>query len=218
MLFPTLLIVAALHCAGTNSPMCPLIGDVDGDGRADAVWVARRRGCSADLVVQTKARRLHAAIPGEEVCQSDYWRSQFPRVIALRRMNTRRGLEPEVLMWSGASNDGVRFYTFWRDRLRPMRIRPEPLPKDEWNVGGFAAAFSETDCIRPHIIGRAGASYNRHEWRIFGEVYRVTATAFVRTELRTRHARKLPTEMWPHVRGDEFRHCGGVVRAYTPNP
>ena len=219
MLFPTLLIVAALHCAGTNSPMCPLIGDVDGDSRADAVWVARRRDCYADLVVQTKARRLHAAIPGEEVCHSGYWRSQFPRVIALRPMNARRGLEPEVLMWSGASNDGIRFFTVAGSRLQPMRIRPEPFPKNEWNVGGFVAAFSETDCIRPHVVGRAGASYDLHRWRLFGEVFRVTATTFVRLQLRTRRARKLPmNDMWPHVRGDEFRHCGGVVRAYTPDP
>jgi hypothetical protein len=220
VLFPVLLIAAALHCAGTNSPRCPLAGDVDGDGRTDLVLVERRSACSFALVVLTTTRRLHASIP-EPFCRgkpSEFWPSSFPRVIALRPMNAQHGFEPEVLMWSGASNDGIRFFTVAYGRLRPMRIRPETFPKNEWNVGGFAAAFSETDCIRPHVVGRAGASYGLHRWYLFGELFRVTTTAFLRTELRARRAHTLAMKMWPHVRGDEFRHCGGVVRAYTPDP
>ena len=220
VLFATLLVVGALQCAGTNSQTCPLYGDVDGDGHADAVWVAQRSTCAFDLVVRTTARRLRAAIPAPSCTgkQSAFWASKFPRVIALRPMNAHRGLEPEVLMWSGASNDGIRFYTVWRGHLQPMRIHPEPFPKDEWNVGGFAAAFSETDCLRPHVLGRAGAWYDLHRWHLTGEVYRITATAFVRTKFRARRTRKLATDIWPYVRGDEFRHCGGVVRAYSPDP
>jgi hypothetical protein len=191
VLFSTVLIALALHCAGTNSPRCPLFGDVDGDGRVDAVWIAHRQGCSVDLIVQTKTRRLRKAIP-EPYCRSNYWSSQFPRVIALRPISAHHGLEPEVLMWGGASNDGIRFFTVWRGHLRPMSIHPEPFPKNEWNVGGFAEAYSLTDCLRPHVIGRAGGWDDLHHWHVFGEIYRVTSTEFVRIAYRLRKTRRAP--------------------------
>ena len=222
MLFPTLLVAAVLHCAGTNDPRCPLFGDVNGDGRIDRVAVARIGACQFVLVVRTSRRVLRTPVP-EPFCRgkpSEFWRSGFPRVIALRPMNSRRGLEPEVLTWSGASNNGLRFFTFFNRRLRPMRIRPEPFPKDEWNVGGFADSYSFTDCIRRHVVGRAGASYDLHEWNSFGEMYRVTDNAFVRIGARFRRTRAdpLPNQLRPRVRGDQFNHCGGIVRAPSVDP
>jgi hypothetical protein len=214
-----MLIVGALHCVGTNSPACPLLGDVDGDGHADAVWIARRRTCSFDLVVRTRVRRLEAEIP-EPFCAakpSEFWTAGFPRVIALRPMNAHHGLEPEVLLWSGASNDAVRFFTVWRGRLRPMRIRPEPYPKDEWNLGGFVEAYAYTNCVRPHLIRRAGASFDSRRWPTETEEYEATAAAFVRVEHRSWRARRDPTErLSSWVKGDYFRDCGGVVRGPGP--
>src|SRR5207253_8912384 len=124
MFFLTLLVAGALHCAGTNDSRCPLFGDVDGDGHADAVRVERRRTCGFDLIVRTRTLQLSAALP-EPFCHgkpSEFWQSGFPRVLALRPMNRTRGLEPEVLMWSGASNDGIGFFTFLGGQMQPMRI------------------------------------------------------------------------------------------------
>ena len=135
-------------------------------------------------------------------------------MIALRPMDHAPGLEPEVLMWRGASNSGVRFFTARDDRLLPMRIEPEPYPGDEWNVGGFAMAFTLHDCLRPHVVGVAGAWYARRRWSIVGEIYTVVGTRFVRTSSRTRRAGRLddPQRLWPYVYGDGFMHCGGIVR------
>jgi len=191
-----------------------MYGDVDGDGRRDRVSVRRVDACRFALVVKT-ARGVIAA-PLRPPCgkPSEVWPSGFPRVIALRPMDRHRGLEPEVMMWHGASNYGVRFFTARGQRLVPMRIEPEPSTGDEWDVGGFAEAFSLHDCIRPHVVGVAGDWYTRPGWSIFGEVYKVVGTRFVRTATRTRHARRVgePMRPWPYVHGDGFAHCGGIVR------
>lgn len=206
MLFPTVLIAAVLHCAGTYDPRCPLYGDVDGDGRADAVFVERSGPCRFALVVRTRTRTLHAPVRAQPCSkQSDGWDMGLPRVIALRPMTARRGFEPEVVLWRGASNDGVRFFTVFRGRLRPLG--------DEWNLGGFAAAYTLTDCLRPHVVGVSGAMYDAGRWRAFGAIYRVTATAFRRVASRTALLHHDPGgAMWPHVGGDYFRRCHGVAR------
>ena len=135
-------------------------------------------------------------------------------MIALRPMNRTRGLEPEVLMWHGASNYGVRFFTARARRLLPMRIVPETYSGDEWNIGGFAEAFSLHDCLRPHVVGVAAAGYARGRWSIVGEIYTVVGTRFVRSSHRARRTRRLgdPQRLWPYVHGDDFMHCGGIVR------
>jgi hypothetical protein len=95
-----------------------------------------------------------------------------------------------------------------------MAIEPRSSSVDEWNVGGFADAFSLHDCLRPHVVGVAGASYTQPGWSIFGEVYEVVGTRFVRTAFRTRHTSRFvdPSRLWPYVHGDGFAHCGGVAR------
>jgi len=202
-------------CSATTDPRCPMFGDVNGDGQPDRVSVSRLGACRFALVVQTGTRTLRA--PLRPFCDkpSEVWAMGFPRVIALRPMNNRPGLEPEVLMWHGASNSGLRFFTVSKGRLVPVRIEPEVFPRDEWNVGGFALAFSVHDCIRPHVVGVLSAWYSARRWTFEGTVYRVSGTAFVRVSLRRHHARRLvdTRQMWPYVAGDEFRHCGGIVRA-----
>jgi hypothetical protein len=213
---PLFFVAAAIHCAGTADPRCPLFGDVDGDGKADAVYVTRTAPCRFALVVETRGRTLRARVR-EPFCRgkpSEFWRSGLPRVAALRPMTSRRGLEPEVVTWSGASNFGIRFYTVFHARLQVMRITPEPFPRDEWNVGGFAAAYTLHDCLRPHVVGVNGASFDLRRWRTFGSIYRTTATAFVRVALRTATVPRdpAPTQIWPYVHGDAFSRCHGVVR------
>ena len=117
---------------------------------------------------------------------SEVWPSGFPRVIALQPMNRARGFEPEVLMWRGASNSGLRFFTVRGRRLAPMRIEPESGSDDEWNVGGFADAFSLHDCLRPHVVGVWGASYTRPGWSIFGAIYEVVGTRVAPNPIHTR--------------------------------
>ncbi len=120
----------------------------------------------------------------------------FPRVVALRPMTARKGFEPEVLMWAGASNAGVRFFTVSHGRLTPLgRV---------WNVGGFAAAYSLTDCVAPHVVRRSSRWYTGRNWRGFTEVYRVAATAFIRVSAR---------HVFVSMRDDAFHRCRGVERA-----
>jgi hypothetical protein len=80
--------------------------------------------------------------------------------------------------------------------------------------GGFADAFALHDCLRPHVVGVAGASYTRPGWSIGGDIYMVDGTRFVRVASRARHARRLgePMQLWPYVPGDGFVHCGGFAR------
>jgi hypothetical protein len=201
------------HCSATR-PDCPMVGDVDGDGRVDRVWIRRETACRFTLVVRTAGRALTAPIRPSCENPSELWRRGFPRVIALRPMDPVAGLEPEVLMWQGASNSGVRFFTARGRRLLPVRIEPEPFPRDEWNIGGFADAFSVHDCIRPHVLGVRTAVFARGRWTIVGEIYAVRRDAFVRVARRIRFARRPPDARggWPDVPGDGFAHCGGTAR------
>ena len=150
----------AVSCSATD-PRCPMYGDVDGDGRPDRVSVKRLSACRFMLVVKTARGVVEAPLRPPCSKPSEVWPSGFPRVIALRPMNRARGLEPEVLMWRGASNSGLRFFTTRGRRLVPMRIEPESGSDNEWNVGGFADAFSLHDCLRPHIVGVWGASLHQ---------------------------------------------------------
>lgn len=197
MLFPTVLIAAVLHCAGTYDPRCPLFGDVDGDGRADTVWIERMPHCRSDLVVRTRTRVLRANVP-KPLCAekpSDAASLELPRVVALRPMTARKGFEPEVLTWAGASNYGVRFFTLLRGRLKPLG--------GEWNLGGYAQAYSLTDCIAPQIIRRAQRWYDGRRWHALTQTYRVTETAFIRVSVR---------DVFVPMRSDDFMRCHGVAR------
>lgn len=196
MLFPTLVVAAVLHCAGTYDPRCPLFGDVDGDGRADAVFVERRGPCRFEVVVQAKARTLRAPVLTPCGKPAEVWPSGFPRVVALRPMTAPRGFEPEVLLWTGASNQGIRFFTVVRGRLRPLG--------HEWNVGGFAEAYSLTDCVAPHLVRRASRWFDVRRWHGTTQTYHVTPTGFVRTGT---------LRVFVPMHDDAFHHCGGVERA-----
>ena len=193
-----------------------MYGDVDGDGRPDRVSVQRHGPCRFSLVVRTARGTIEAPLRPPCGKPSEVWPSGFPRVIALRPMDWWRGLEPEVLMWRGASNSGIRFFAARGPRLVPMRIEPEPYPGGEWNVGGFADAFSLSDCLRPHVVGVAGASYTSPGWSVFGAVYTVDGARFVQVASRTRRAHRLgqPLRLWPYVPGDGFVHCGGIAREH----
>jgi len=191
-----------------------MFGDVDGDGRSDRVWVRRVGPCRFALVVRTGQRDLEASLRPWCDKPSEVWPQGFPRVIALRPMNRARGFEPEVLMWHGASNYGLRFFAARGRRLLPMRIDPELNPRNEWNVGGFAMAFSLHNCLRPHVVGVLQAGYFRRRWSIIGETYRVEDSRFVRTAIRSRKVRRLgeTSSIWPNVRSDGFDRCGGFAR------
>jgi hypothetical protein len=74
-----------------------------------------------------------------------------------------------------------------REQLRPPLLH-HPRPADnEWNVGGFADAFSLHDCLRPHIVG------------VWWHLVHPTGMVDLRRDLRGRHA-------------DGFAHCGGIAR------
>ncbi len=129
-------------------------------------------------------------------------------------MNASPGLEIELLMWAGASNIGLHFFAVRDRRLIEMTIVPRPLRPNEWDDGGFAAASTHLDCVRPHVVGQFSASWYRRRWTLDRAVYRVTDSSFVRVAHRVSHPRHLRNQarIWPFVRGDEFQHCGGGVR------
>jgi hypothetical protein len=202
-------------CQGSIDPRCRMTGDIDGDRRADAVWVKRVDSCHFRLVVRTSTAVLR--VPVKPFCgkPSEVWPSGFPRVVALRPMNASPGLEVELLMWAGASNIGLHFFTVRDRRLIEMTIVPRPLRPNEWDDGGFAAAFTLLDCVGPHVVGQFSASYYRQRWTTELAIYRVTGSAFVRVALRvSRRLKDQPNSgrTWPFVRGDGFQHCGGVTR------
>jgi hypothetical protein len=203
----------SVSCSAAD-PRCPIYGDVDGDGARDRVSVRRLGPCRFSLVVRTAQRIIEAPLRPPCGKPSEVWPSGFPRVIALRPMDGHRGLEPEVMMWHGASNYGVRFFTARGRRLVPMRIEPETGLRDEWNVGGFAEAFSLHDCTRPHVVGVLSVYWFKGKYTEGGETYAVDGTRFVRTAVRARRARRLGSlhAVWPRVPGDDFAHCGGIVR------
>ena len=191
-----------------------MTGDIDGDGRADGAWVERVDPCHFRLVVRTSTAVLRAPVAPFCGKPSEVWPSGFPRVVALRPMSASPGLEIELLMWAGASNVGLYFYTVRDRRLIEMTIVPPPLRPNEWDDGGFAAAFTQLDCVRPHVVGTFSASWYRRRWTIVGAIYRVTDSSFVRVARRVSHPRQLRdnARLWPFVRGDEFQHCGGIER------
>src|SRR4051812_30482205 len=77
-------------CHASTDPRCPIYGDVTGDGQTDRVRVRRLTPCRFRLVVRTKAGSRTQSSPLRPFCgkPSEVWPQGFPRVVALRPMNT----------------------------------------------------------------------------------------------------------------------------------
>jgi hypothetical protein len=186
--------------------------DVDGDGRADAVTLTRHQR-SFVLHVVTGGRVVEKVVRGFSGPQATG--QGEPRIVALRPINRRRGLEIIVRVWHGASNDFLIVYTLDRGQLVAMPGGPHD-PADAafvWDLGGSAGtAMSQADCVGRGRVGVNLEWYHRGVWHQRLTLYRVFATRFRRTavyEIASRQLRTLPRD-WPKVKGVEFESCGGT--------
>jgi len=207
-----LVCIAAVPIAWSSGPH-RIQGDIDGDGRPDTVSLTQRAH-SFVLRVDTGERVITRRVRGFSGPQAAGIGD--PHVVALRPLNTRRGLEIEVEVWHGAANQFLIFYALDHGRLVPMTGGPHDpaYPPYVWDVGGtIGTGTSQADCVHGAKVGvllwwrHRGVSHYRTT------VYDVRGTRFVRSavyELASeRLVPSLPTD-WPQVKRLAFESCGSV--------
>jgi hypothetical protein len=190
--------------------------DIDGDGRSDTVLLMRSahffrlRVVTGDRVI-TKAVRGFSGPKASGIGD--------PRILALRPMNARRGLEIEVEVWRGAANAFLIFYALDHGQLVAMRGGPhDPAdPAYVWDVGGtIGTGTAQADCVRRVQVGVLDEWNHRGIWHYRETIYEVRGTRFVKTKVyelaSERMVNHLPTD-WPKVRRLDFASCGGVAAA-----
>ena len=208
-----MLIAAAMALGWAPSPH-GLRGDINGDGRADSVSLVRRPRFFV-LRVDTGSRAITKVVRGF----SGWPASSIgdPHIVALRPMNSQRGLEIEVEVWHGASTVELIFYALHRGRLVPM-TGAYNVPGDPafvWNIGGtIGTGSSQADCVRPRQVGVFQSWHHRGVWHYRTTLYDARVTRSARGSVyelaSERMVENLPRD-WPKVRRLDFASCGGVV-------
>jgi hypothetical protein len=195
--------------AGYQTKGKALVGDVDGDSRADRVTLRvdrqRPRRCRHLLVVRTrKGTTVSARVKPLP------WPGTDPRLLLLAEIDGRAGLEPVLALTSPAAvyRPGAVF-TKRHGKLARMRLgatRPSDLFPfyDEFPSGVDCAAEPGTI-----IATSANVADNDAYWDIKRSLYR---RAGIRVELvrEERFQVKLGPEAkrrWPELRGDPFLSC-----------
>jgi hypothetical protein len=188
--------------------------DIDGDGRPDAVSLTRSTHFFT-LRVVTGNRVITKVVHGFSGQKPSGIGD--PRLMALRPMNARRGLEIEVEVWHGAANAFFVFYALDHGQLVAMTGGPhDPADTDYvWDVGGTAGTgMAQVDCVRRGQVGVLAEWTHRGVWHYRETVYVVRRTRFVKAEVyelaSERMVERLPAD-WPKVRRLDFTSCGGVV-------
>jgi hypothetical protein len=213
--------IASLPAAGPQ-----LRGDLDGDGRPEAVAVRYRPtapvSCGFLLtarsrsVVSSVRLRLSAGKFGSAAGGVRY--GDAPSLRSLAAVDRRPGAEVLVRLWQGASSHGGSLFTYYGGRLRRMSI--EGRWDNEFSWWGSVAHNANVDCLgRPGsglVATRSGGVDvdGRHlvESR---SVYVVRGTRFHRVRTRT-STRLLPGQAWwtdiPDVGyGPPFGRCAVVA-------
>jgi hypothetical protein len=194
--------------AGYQTKGKALVGDVDGDGRADRVTLRvdkqRPRRCRHLLVVRMRAGTAVSArvkpLP---------WPGTNPRLLLLAEIDGLAGLEPVVALSPAAAYRPGAVFTMRHRELARMRLEatsPSDLFPfyDEFPSGVDCAAEPGT------IIATFGnVADNDAYWDITRSLYR---SAGIRFELvrKERFQVKVGPEAkrrWPELRGDPFLSC-----------
>lgn len=134
----------------------PLIGDVDGDGRADRVFAARVPNapdrCRYVLVVVSYGRyrtlTLRKDSMGPDFAPKP-WGAGTPAVDVLARLDRRPGAEMVVAIWDGGS--GRRFdavFTMRRDRLTRLDVSGVGTAGNVLDFGSGGGAAVSLGCAK----------------------------------------------------------------------
>jgi hypothetical protein len=124
------------------------MGDVDGDGSADRVFLVQRRSapdeCNTFLVAETARGTIVARLRPLFVWNADI---PVPRLLALAEIDRKSGAEVVIDVWDGASSMNVAVFTVRNESLRRMSIRA-PRSDDVFeNFSSAGAGKGNVDCV-----------------------------------------------------------------------
>lgn len=156
-----------------------LIGDVDGDGRADRVFTARVRdaasGCGYVLVVVSRGRYRTLTLRNDSR-DPGWWVAGTPAVDVLARLDRRSGAEMLVALWEGGSGrrfDGV--FTMRNGRIERLDLGAAATLGNvlDFGSGGMAAVWLGCAKDKPGRFYKVVAVVNLH-----GSGWKVTRTDY----------------------------------------
>lgn len=127
-----------------------LRGDLDGDGRAETVWLAiddgAEAGCQVFLTVASGPQLRSVPIVQPELNLA----LAPPSVIGMARVDPEPGLEVVVDLVIGASTRFVGLFGMQGEDLTRIGFDgPGTLPRDLFAYGGSVAHIDGVDCARP---------------------------------------------------------------------
>jgi hypothetical protein len=137
-----------------------LVGDVDGDGKADVVRLAldpdARPACRLFLVSRDadgiEAMRIRQPSL-ERTSTRDLQRSALPALVALAAIDHVPGLEVAVKLEEGAATEFLGLFTSRRGRLSRMELRGGRALANVFPYAGSVRHFSGVDCWRRPASG-----------------------------------------------------------------
>jgi hypothetical protein len=203
-----------------------LRGDVTGDGRADTVAIVEDRSaglrCRFGVIVLSAQRsyvfplgRWWIGKPGEVIGQP------WPLIRLLARVDDRPGAEVLVALSHGASFEQGELLTFWRGRLRRIR-----LPKNtELSYGSIVPVGDNFDCVGAGLGRVVKAWYSVRDargskWQYALDFYSLRGLALRKTGRRSVILRaNISKGRYPRVPHwwdkhyaelNPFRHCAFV--------
>jgi hypothetical protein len=200
------ILLAAVAAAASPCPAHPatqgqvrssFVGDVDGDGAPDRVFVSvdadARPRCALHLVVVPRSGRpLLARLRPPALDRYSLRTSGWPRVVELVDIDERPGAEIVFTDHAGASTAFLGVFTVRRGRLVGMR-----LPPGSGNVFAVSPGpyFGSVDCIGGLVVSTTAEL--RGAWVLVDRrFYRVTGDAFRLVQarrFRLRPGQDLPT-------------------------
>ncbi|MGH2963981.1 MAG: DUF4232 domain-containing protein [Solirubrobacterales bacterium] len=170
-----------------------LVGDVDGDGKADRVAIvgspAQSNGCVYGLVVRTGSGKRRYGLGTRTYARPP---PEAPQLDALARIDRRAGLEIVVDLWQGASTRFAGVFTLSSGRL--VMMSGQTAPPDTPEGRGFPYAGSVThqdgvDCSGGAgsglIVASGAAGFNGKQWKVTRRFYRAAASGLVELPSRT---------------------------------
>jgi hypothetical protein len=187
------ILLAVLAAAASPCPAHPatqghvrssFVGDVDGDGAPDRVFVSvvagARPRCALHLVVvPRRGRPLFARLRPPALDRYAVRTSGWPRVVELVDIEERPGAEIVFTDHAGASTAFLGVFTVRRGRLVRMR-----LPPGSGNVFAVSPGpyFGSVDCIGGLVVATAAelrgawVLVDRRFFRVVGREFRLVRT------------------------------------------